>query len=45
MFYVYSRYLKTGKEDFINTYETAEDAVRKIISCYNIDTRLCQQGE
>ena len=45
MFYVYSRCLKTEREDFINTYGSAEDAVRKIANCYVIDTRLGQQGE
>ena len=45
MFYVYSRHMKTGKENFINIYQNAEDAVRKIANCYVIDAKLGQQGE
>ena len=45
MWYVYSKYLKTGREDFINAYEDVNDAIHKIASCYNIDSRLCQLGE
>ena len=45
MFYVYSKYIKTGREDFIRTYDNAEDAVRKIANNYKIDKDLCQLGE
>lgn len=45
MFYVYSKYIKTGREDFIRTYDNAEDAVRKIASNYKIDKELGQLGE
>lgn len=45
MWYVYSKYLKTGKEDFICAYDNAEDAVRKIASNYKIDKNLGQLGE
>lgn len=45
MFYVYYKHLKSDKEEFINTYATAEDAIGKIRSCYNIDERIGQLGE
>lgn len=45
MFYVYSKYIKTGREDFIRTYDNVEDAVRKIANNYKIDKDLCQLGE
>ena len=45
MFYVYSKYLKTGKEDFINTFKSAEDAVHHIAKCYRIDTQCGQLGD
>lgn len=45
MFYVYLKYIKTGREDFIRTYDNAEDAVRKIANNYKIDKDLCQLGE
>ena len=45
MFYVYSKYIKTGREDFIRTYDNVEDAIRKIANNYKIDKDLCQLGE
>ena len=45
MFYVYCQYIKTGKEDFINCYETAQQAIEKIASNYNIDKNTNQLGE
>ncbi|MGN0318721.1 MAG: hypothetical protein ACI4E1_12395 [Lachnospira sp.] len=45
MYYVYSKYLKTGKEDFIRTFDTSEDAIRHIAKCYRIDSELGQLGE
>ena len=45
MFYVYSKYIKTGKEDFVNCYETAQQAVEKIASNYQIDKSINQLGE
>ena len=45
MYCVYCRHIKSGREDFINTYSTAEDAVCKIRSCYNIDERIGQLGD
>lgn len=45
MFYVYSRYIKTGKEDYIGIYATEKEAIEKIASCYKIDYKICQQGE
>ena len=45
MFYVYCKYVKTGKEDFINSYETAQQAIEKIASNYNIDKNINQLGE
>ncbi len=45
MVYVYARNIKTGKEDFINTYNTVQAAIEKIASNYNIDKQLGQLGE
>ena len=42
MFYVYCKHIKTGKEDFINCYETAQQAIEKIASNYNIDKNINQ---
>jgi hypothetical protein len=45
MFYVYCKFIKTGKEDFVNCYETAQQAIEKIASNYNIDKNINQLGE
>jgi len=45
MFYVYCKHTKTGKEEFINTYETAQQAIEKIASNYQIDKRINALGE
>lgn len=45
MFYVYVKYMKTGKEDFIRTYDSAEDAIHKIANNYKIDKEIGQLGE
>jgi hypothetical protein len=45
MFYVYSKHIKTGKEEFVNCYQTAQEAIEKIASNYNIDKRTFQFGE
>jgi len=45
MYYIYCRHIKTGREQFVNTYETAKEAIEKIASNYNIDKQTCQFGE
>ena len=45
MFYVYSKHLKTGREEFVFCYETEKEAIEKIARNYNIDKDLCQLGE
>ena len=45
MFYVYFKYIKTGKEGFANCYETAQQAIEKIANNYNIDKSINQLGE
>ena len=45
MFYVYCKHIKTGKEEFVSCYQTAQEAIEKIASSYNIDKRACQFGE
>lgn len=45
MYYVYCRYVKTGREDYINCYDTESDAAHKIAACIKIDWSLGQQGE
>lgn len=45
MFYAYSKYIKTGEEDFVRTFDDVEDAIRHIAKCYRIDTSVGQLGE
>lgn len=45
MFYVYSKYIKTGKEDLIKICNSAEDTIHHIAKCYKIDRELLQLGE
>lgn len=45
MYYVYSRYVKTGKEQLLRTFDTQEDAIRHIAKCYRVDSGLVQLGE
>jgi hypothetical protein len=45
MFYVYCKHIKTGEEYFVNCYETAQQAIEKIVNNYNIDKRINQLGE
>ena len=45
MFYVYSKYLKSGREDYVNSYPTPEDAIHKIAQCYKINSNIGQLGE
>lgn len=46
MWYVYSRHIKTGKEDCVNRiFDTPEEAVKHIAFCYGIDKDLRQLGE
>ena len=37
MYYVYYKSVSSGREDFVAIFDTAEEAVRKIASCYEID--------
>ena len=45
MFYVYCKTLKTEREEFINCYDSAQEAIKKISSNYKIDKDLNQLGE
>lgn len=45
MFYVYCKHLKSGKESYVNSFETAQQAVEKIVSNYQIDKSINQLGE
>lgn len=45
MYYVYSEYIKTGRTDFIRSFNSSEDAIKHIVKCYKIDGDLCQLGE
>ena len=45
MTYVYSEHIKTGKEEFINCYDTTQAAIEKVANNYNIDKKMCQLGE
>lgn len=46
MWYVYCRYVKSGREDCVNrTFDTVEDAIKHIALCYATDKDLHQLGE
>lgn len=46
MWYVYSREIKSGKEQFVRmVFETAASAIKHIAKCYEIDKDLNQLGE
>ena len=46
MWYVYSREVKSGKEQFVwMPFETAAAAIKHIAKCYEIDRDLRQLGE
>ena len=45
MYRVYSQYIKTGKTDYINVFDSKADAIRHIAKCYRIDSNLGQLGE
>lgn len=46
MWYVYVRYLASGREDCVNTtFDSAQAAVKHIAKCYAIDKDLGQLGE
>ena len=45
MYYVYCKHTKTGEEEFINSYDTAQAAIEKIARNYKIDKEICQLGE
>ncbi len=45
MWYVYSREVKSGKEQFVRmSFETAAAAIKHIAKCYEIDRDLRQLG-
>lgn len=45
MYHVYCENLKTGVINFCGMYETAEEAIRKMMLCYSIDKDLKQLGD
>lgn len=45
MVYVYSKHIKSGREDFVNVYDTWENAIAKIRQCYVSDTKYYQENE
>ena len=45
MYYLYERYLKTGKERLIETFDTEKDAIKKMYACLKTDKHLNQLGE
>lgn len=38
MFYVYSRNIKSGREEFVGIYNTEKDAIHRIAFLYKLDT-------
>ncbi len=45
MYYVYSRHLSSGREEFCGVFETAKEAVRRIQRNYAIDQDSAQKDE
>ena len=46
MFYVYSLHIKSWKQECVNRiFDTAQDAIKHIAKCYDIDRDLHQLGE
>lgn len=45
VFYVYSRRIKSGREDFCGAYGYVEDAIKKIAGNYSVDSGLGILGE
>lgn len=45
MYRVYSRYVKTGKINYLNVFDSELDAINHIAKCYRIDKELGQLGE
>jgi hypothetical protein len=46
MWYVYSKHIKSGREECVNrVYDSPEAAIKHISLCYNIDKDLGQLGE
>ena len=45
MIYVYSRYIDSGKENFVSSYEKWADAIEKIRSLYNMDSKSAMKGQ
>lgn len=46
MYYVYARYVKTGREYCMDcTFDTAEEAIKHIAKCYAIDKDNRMLGE
>ena len=45
MYYVYSRHVDSGREDYIGSYSTMKEAVSKIRLCYNLDAEHCAKDE
>ena len=45
MIRVYSKYIKSGKVNFITCFDNMEDAIHHIWKCYNIDKGVGALGE
>lgn len=45
MYYIYQRHLATGREQYVGSYDTAKEAVRRIAALYHLDAQSCQQDE
>ena len=45
MFYVYSRHIDSGREDFVGIYDTMKKAVARIRFCYNSDAQCAMKDE
>lgn len=45
MWYVYSRKVSTGREEFHGMYDTAGEAIKRIYELYSIDKSMKALGE
>ena len=45
MWYVYSRYISSGREDFCGMYETEKEAAMRCASLYAMDKNMNCLGE
>lgn len=43
-YYVYSRYMESGRDDFVGCYDDYKSAIEKIKLLYAIDDKSCMKN-